>query len=361
MKSDFKKMPQKAWEEDFYLWLLSQTKKLTSKNIVDLLGKYKNAQMVYKSLLSSPFKNSLLDKQFLSEAKSSFENINEDYISILDDRYPTSLKNIYDPPLFLYYRGNISLLHSSYLLTIVGSRTSTDYHRNCVDKIVSQLSETPLIITSGLAIGIDALAHQKALTYKLATIAVLGSGLSDNIIYPQANLSLAHEIIKDGGLLLSEQNSHTKTRTYHFPKRNRILAALSKATIVISGAKKSGTLITAQLAVEYGKEVLALPGNINLRLSQCPNQLIKEGAILLNNTSDILKLYNIDKKLKKEKIIFKNKDHAKIYTLLQTEPMKLIDLAHQLNLPLANTSALISEMEIKGLLKFNNINQLEII
>jgi DNA processing protein len=289
------------------------------------------------------------------------EEANKNSIGILDLDYPELLKNIYDPPKLLFFKGNRKLLQSKELLTVVGSRKTTDYHLSSLQKIIADLKNTPIVIVSGLAVGIDRMAHRYALDNHLPTIAVLGSSLDERKLYPQENLSLAREIINSGGLLLSEQSPETKTQLWHFPKRNRILAGLSKATVVVSGAKKSGTLITAQVAIDEGREVLALPGNINLILSQGPNKLIKDGAAMMDSAKDILRIYNIDKQINNKKIIFKNKDHAKIYSLLQTEPLKLVALAAKLNKSLADTNILISEMELRGTVKLNNVNQLETI
>ncbi|OGY95259.1 MAG: DNA protecting protein DprA [Candidatus Komeilibacteria bacterium RIFOXYD2_FULL_37_8] len=359
MKSDF--------ANSFYLFLFSQVKGLGSNTIISLLKKCGSPQDLYRQALtgSGLFNNTvseqLRDKNFISAVKKSFTDLCEDYITILDPLYPPNLKNIYDPPLFLFYRGAIALLKNDYLLTVVGSRTSTDYHRNCVHNIFQDLKNTPLIIVSGLAIGIDTLCHKKALENNLKTIAVLGSGLSKDRLYPQENVGLATEIIQNGGLIISEQSAKVQTQLYHFPKRNRILAGLSKATLVISGAEKSGTLITAQVALDEGREVLALPANINMRLSYGPNKLIKEGATLLDSAKDIFKIYNLEKNCSAKKILFKNKYHAKIYTLLQTESMNLVDLSARLDLPLAQLNIFISEMEIAGLIKSNYFNQLEIL
>lgn len=349
MKSDFK--------NNFYLFLFSRINKLGPKTILSLIERYSSAETVFKNLL----KNKIINKEQILSAQKAFEKMNEPYISILDEAYPKNLKNIYDPPLFLFYRGNLDLLNSPHHLTVVGSRVTTDYHAHCLKNIFHNLSDTPLIIVSGLAVGIDALAHKEALDNHLPTIAVLASGLDNNKLYPQDNRRLAQDIVNHNGLLISEQNAQAKIQLYHFPKRNRILAGLSKVTVIISGAEKSGTLITAQVALDEGRDVLALPANINLHLSQGPNKLIKEGAGLLGSAEDILKLYNIDKSIKTEKIIFTNKYHAKIYSILQTEPMKLIDLAENIKLSLEKTSVFVSEMEIRGWIKFNNINQLEIL
>ncbi len=218
------------------------------------------------------------DRQFISQVKQEFSQIKEDYLSILDQNYPELLKNIYDPPLFLFYRGNINILKDK-LITVIGSRTVTDYHINSTKQIVKNLK--PLTIVSGLAKGIDSISHQAALNNNLKTIAVLGSSLRKNLLYPQCNLELAQRILDNNGLLLSEYPANTKTEQHHFPRRNRILAGLSAVTIVISGAQKSGTLITAQVALDEGREIYALPGNIDKLLSYGPNSLINNGANIL--------------------------------------------------------------------------------
>lgn len=283
------------------------------------------------------------------------------YIDIYSNDYPDLLKNIYDPPRYLFFKGNKNLLKNKNLLTIVGSRKTTSYHQSALQKIIADFKGTDLVIVSGLALGIDGLSHRYALDNNLPTIAVLGSSLDKDNIYPQENLPLAKEIIAKGGLLLSEQNPGTQTRLWHFPKRNRILAGMSRATIVISGAKKSGTLITAQVAVDEGRDVFALPANINLSLSYGPNQLIKNGASILTTADDILKYYHLDKRQNKKSISFNKQAHAKIYSTLQTEPVTLVELARQINFSLSETSGLVSEMEIQGLIKINQFNQIEII
>ena len=367
MKSDLFIPPEEADKNNYYLFLFSRLNGLGSKTIISLLQKFGSPSNLYQALLdqrqilNNKIYYLLRDKDFILESKKAFEALAEDYITILNPLYPPNLKNIYDPPLFLFYKGNVDLLKNEYLLTIVGSRTSTNYHSSTVKSIFNDLKQTPLVIVSGLAIGIDALSHREALLNNLPTIAVLGSGLSKEILYPQENVALAEEIIAKGGLLISEQSSQTKTQLYHFPKRNRILAGLSKATIVISGALKSGTLITAQVALDEGREVLALPGNVNLKLSQGPNKLIKEGASVIDSALDIFKIYNIDKEILRADIILNNPEQAKIYALLQAEATNLLDLSKSLALPLAKVNVLISQMELAGIVRYNNLNQLEII
>jgi DNA processing protein len=174
-------------------------------------------------------------------------------------------------------------------------------------------------------------------------------------------LRLADDIIKQGGLLISEYTKDSRPQIHYFPRRNRILAGLSKITIVISGALKSGTLITAQVALDEGREIYALPGNINQRLNQGPNSLIAGGANVLISADEILKKYNIDKKLETNKISFKNKLHAKIFTTLQTEPLTLEQLAKKLGKSPVTLNVSISELEIRDLIKVNRFNQIEIL
>ncbi|RJQ34174.1 DNA-protecting protein DprA [Candidatus Parcubacteria bacterium] len=351
MKSDFRLKN----EENFYLYFLSNIKGLSHHNIWQWLNQRPNDK------IEGIIKEKEKDEKFISQAQENFLSLKEPYISILDPEYPALLKTIYDPPLFLFYRGNKKLLQAEKLLTIVGSRTTTDYHTNSARKIIAQLKDTPLVIVSGLAIGLDALAHQAALENKLPTIAVLGSGLDDSVLYPKSNLALAKKIIEQNGLLLSEYPALTPPALHQFPRRNRLLAGLSQATLVISGALKSGTLITAQVAIDEGREVLALPGNINYTLNQGPNKLLKSGADIFVEIEDILQIYKLDKKIKSQTINLKNKSHAKIYSLLQTEPMSLIRLSQKTELPLDKLNPIISEMEINGLVKFNRFDQLEIL
>lgn len=351
MKSDLRLCD----DQNFYLYFLSKIKGLSQHNIWQRLQN-ETSEKIEKIIQSKS-----QDKNFIKLVHQDFISIKEPYLSILDPEYPALLKTIYDPPLFLFYRGNKNLLKEKKFLTIVGSRTTTEYHSRQTEKIIVQLKHTPLTIVSGLAVGIDALAHQNALANQLSTIAVLGSGLDESVLYPKTNLRLARKILEENGLILSEYRENTRPALHQFPRRNRILAGISQATVVISGALKSGTLITAQVAIDENREVLALPGNINYVLNQGPNQLIKNGAQILTSADDILEIYKLKNKNHPAKIIIKNKNHAKIYSLLQTEPMNLVKLSQKTKLPLEKLNPIISEMEINGLVKFNSFDQIEIL
>lgn len=353
-------------KSDFYLFFFYKIKGLGLNKIHELLQEFDGAKNLYQTRLDNRagqiIKKYKSNKIWLNKIKQEFANLTDQYISIEDPKYPELLKNIYDPPLFLFYKGNKQLLTSQYILTIVGSRQTTSYHRQTLNKIISNLQHNPLIIASGLAVGIDTLSHNLALENKLPTIAVLGSSLDKNNLYPQCNLKLAQDIIDNNGLLISEYPQHTKTQLHHFPKRNRILAGLSKAVIVISGAQKSGTLITAQVAIDEGREVLALPGNINQTLNQGPNKLINNGAQILLDSNNILKIYKLDNKLaKNNNINFSNKTTQQVYKILQLEPQTIDQLVFRLKLNQNIISVSISELELNNLVTINQINQIEII
>ena len=204
-------------------------------------------------------------------------------ISINSKEYLQNLKNIYDPPKKIYLIGNKDLLYQKGI-AIVGARAATQYGKKIAYNLAKELSEQNIVIISGLAIGIDSYAHKGSL--EKGTIAVLGSGI-DNI-YPKENLELAREIIKNKGCIISEYPLGTKPERLHFPQRNRIISGLSNGVVVIEASKKSGALITAEFALEQGKEVFAVPGDINKKQSEGTNQLIKDGAILLTSATDIL-------------------------------------------------------------------------
>jgi DNA processing protein len=213
-----------------------------------------------------------------------------------DEHYPNALAVLRDAPIFLFYRGNSQLLNES-SIAIVGSRNPTHYGREQAFTIAQQLVMSDWHVISGLAIGIDGEAHKGALNSLTGigrgkTIAVLGSGLE--AIYPKRHQALADEIVAGGGVLLSEHLPDIKALAQHFPRRNRIVSGMSLGTLVIEAAYKSGSLITARLAAEQGREVFALPGAVTNPLSRGCHQLIKEGANLVENATDIINLINSD-------------------------------------------------------------------
>ncbi len=195
-------------------------------------------------------------------------------VTILDDAYPDSLREIYDPPIALFYAGDVTLLKTT-CLAMVGSRAATSYGRRVIESLMPQLAAQPYTIVSGLAKGIDTYSHQTAIRYGGKTIAVIGSGL--DVSYPQENFRL-QQYMSDHCLVVSEYLPAARPLAWHFPQRNRIIAGLSWGTCVIEARAKSGSIITAQLALESGREVFAVPGNGLTTQSDGCLQLIQEGA-----------------------------------------------------------------------------------
>mgnify|MGYP004509106481 FL=1 len=217
-------------------------------------------------------------------------------IIINSKEYPEKLKNIYNPPLKLYVLGNKQLLNQK-SIAIVGARKATEYGKKMAYKFSKELAEMGINVISGLAKGIDAYAHLGTIQAQSKvinsgkigkTIAVMGSGF--NNIYPKENIELARKIIKSGGCIITEYSAETKPEKLNFPKRNRIISGLSNGVLVVEANKTSGALITADFALEQGKEVFALPGDITKEQSEGCNELIKDGANIITNSQEIFNM-----------------------------------------------------------------------
>lgn len=215
-------------------------------------------------------------------------------LKIEDPAYPSLLAQIHKPPAQLYYRGDSSLLNQPNMLGVVGSRKASEYGKEVCDNILSPLVKNNIIIVSGLAYGIDSYAHHISVRAKQPTIAVLGCGVDDASIYPKENVPLAHSILLAGGLLISEYKPGTPPSASQFPARNRIIAGLCTATLVIQAAKRSGSLITARLALEEGREVLAVPGPVTDPACEGTNMLIRDGAEPILTSADILHIFHLE-------------------------------------------------------------------
>lgn len=225
--------------------------------------------------------------QLIEETLQWAQAPDQHIITIADANYPSALYHLHTPPLLLYAKGNLELLQRP-TIAIVGARNATAAGMHNAQEFARFLSARGWCICSGLAAGIDTAAHTGALSAPSphgSTIAVLATGM--NIVYPAANRDLAHQIA-DQGLLLSEFSLHQRARTFHFPMRNRIVAALSQGVLIVEAAQRSGSLITAKLATELGREVFAIPGSIHSPLSRGCHALIKQGAKLVESGADIL-------------------------------------------------------------------------
>lgn len=270
-----------------------------------------------------------------------------------DPSYPPSLKEIPSPPLMLYGRGEVSALgKENILLGVVGTRRPTSYGVETTGSIVRELIAAGVSVVSGLATGIDAEAHRVALEERGTTIGVLGSGLDRDAIFPPENKGLAQKIVEAGGAIISEYAPGTPAAKEHFPARNRIISGLARGTLVVEAREKSGALITARLALEQNREVFAVPGSVFSPTSRGPNRLIKDGAKLVQNASDILEelgmeYNNINKKIAHELL---DEKEQLILQILE-EPMGVDLLKEKTGLETAVIVTSLSLLELKGAVK----------
>ncbi len=276
------------------------------------------------------------------------ENI--DVLIINDEAYPPQLKEIASPPPVLYLRGEKDIL-SNKSIAIVGSRKFTEYGRRVTENLTKDLVRAGLTIVSGLALGIDSIAHQAVLDVEGLTLAVLGTGVDDATIYPREHFNLARKIIESGGALITEQPPKTPSLKQNFPARNRIMAGLSLGTLVIEAAENSGSLITAQFALEQNREVFAVPGDIFSPQSEGANQLIKKGAKLVSSAADILEELNISRAQSAISLkIFepRTKEEKSIWQILSNEPLHIDKISKMTRLDTAVVSSTLATLEIEG-------------
>lgn len=277
----------------------------------------------------------------------------DDIYKLKPEQFPEALLEIPQPPKTLYIRGKLPSADMIYL-AVVGSRKYTSYGRDICEKLIHGLKGYPIVIVSGLAIGIDSIAHHAALDAGLITMSFPGSGLDNDVLHPRQNIRLAQEIVNKGGCLISELDPSWKATLYSFPQRNRLMAGISKAVLIIEAEEKSGTLITARMALDYNRDVLAVPGSAFSSNSNGTNWLIKQGATPVTNSEEILDAlgFKVEKpKLTdKEKYADCSKEEMKIIELLR-EPVERDELVRICGMDIAKANALLSIMEIKELIK----------
>ncbi len=267
--------------------------------------------------------------------------------------FPALLMEIPDAPKKLFCAGTLPPQENK-ILCVVGARKNTHYGKEVCEKLIEELRGFPITILSGLALGIDSIAHKAALKNHLHCVAVPGSGLNPNVLYPSSHVRLAEEIINDGGALLSEFENDFKATQWSFPQRNRIMAGMSCAVLVIEAEIKSGTLITSRLATEYNRDVLTIPGSIFSPTAEGPHMLIRLGATPVTSGEDILKALGFDTESTKQNlydISYKDlsPEEQKIVELLR-EPMSRDDLIRESNMSASTVNMLLTAMEIKGII-----------
>jgi DNA processing protein len=263
--------------------------------------------------------------------------------------YPPLLREIAQPPSRLFVRGNVEILTYAHVLSVVGSRKHSEYGKRACEYLLPPLVRAGLVLVSGLAYGIDSLAHRACVQNNRPTIAVLGSGIDDASIYPRGNVRLAHEIIAKGGCLVSDYPRGTKAQKRFFPDRNRIVTGLTRATLVVQAGDKSGTLISARLALEANREVCAIPGPVTDPLSWGPNSLIQQGALLVHRPEDILMLFGLEKATAANSDLNQlSLEQAHIFKQLSSEPQHIDTIIELVHLPAPHVSSLLVELEMLG-------------
>ncbi|MBU4360357.1 DNA-processing protein DprA [Patescibacteria group bacterium] len=272
-------------------------------------------------------------------------------LTLQDENYPKLLKEIYAPPALMYYRGQLSDEADDFSLGVVGTRKFTNYGKQITPQIVRGLTENGMVIVSGLALGIDSLAHEACLDAGGRTIAVLGSGLDKQSIYPSYNRYLADKILAQNGLVLSEYPIGMQPLRHNFPQRNRIVSGLSLGILVIEAPESSGALLTARYALEQNREVFAVPGTIYDKNAIGPNNLIKMGAKLVICAEDILEA--LDLNLVKDfvatkKIVPDSKEEAEILKHLSNEAIHIDQLARLTKFDTSVINSTLTLMEMKG-------------
>ncbi len=267
-----------------------------------------------------------------------------------DPDYPSRLKEIYDFPPLLYIRGSL-LPEDEWCLAVVGTRRATVYGRQVTEEIATDLAQSKITITSGLAKGIDSVAHQSALAAGGKTIAVFGCGL--DTVYPSENANLASRIIQQGALI-SEYPLGTRPKAENFPRRNRIMSGMSLGVLVVEASETSGAMITAHLGVEQNREVFAIPGSILSPASRGTNHLIQEGAKLVRDYTDILEelnLTSVARQMEMSEVIPSSDTESLLMKQLGAEPTHIDEICRSSGLPISTVSSTLAMMELKGLVK----------
>jgi len=327
-----------------------------SRKLLDLYGEPSN--FMGQDLDVSDIPRKVLNKIKKNKRVNNFDQVCKlmekydiKYLTVLDKDYPESLRAIFSPPLILFYRGQLPQDAWNNTLAIVGTRRADNYGRYIADKLSRELSTKGVIIISGLAYGIDTIAHKACLAAGGKTIAVMATGCDQ--IYPPENRRLAEQIIENGAIV-SEYVPGVVAERYFFPQRNRIISALSMGTLVVQGKKNSGAMLTAKYAIDQNKELFAVPGQINNPLAEGPNYLIKNGACMVTESDDILASF-INTNYVEQLTIFPELSQAEkvVYNYIKQENRSVYfdEIVINTKLPVTKLSSLLMNLEIKGVIQ----------
>ena len=342
-------------------WLfLNNIESITPREVSGALKKIESYEKLI-SLSGREFKNLLgkderIEEKFEKEKKSfsldkllkSLETHKISFVTFEESCYPELLKETYNPPKVLFYQGTMPE-KGDFLLAVVGSRKMTSYGKIVLSNLIPPLVRSGIGIVSGLAFGIDGVSLNITLEEHGKAFGVIGSGLNYNSFYPKENFKLAEQMIQNGGCVISEYPPETPPLQHYFPARNRIIAGLSKGTLVIEAGENSGSLITAKNALFENREVFAVPGNITSEYSKGTNALIKEGAHLTENAADILSVFGFSSD--EETQIKGHLANDPLLQIIRAEPKHIDEIVRALKLTPSVVSARLSELEIKGLVK----------
>ena len=351
----------------YYLGIGPMTFKIIKSHPKGVRGIYEASQKELLSIFGVKLTEKFIEFRRKFDPKKELEKLQKDKITVLpvdSDDYPESLKNISDPPICLYLKSSTTKffsgkpktaknLLSSLYFAIVGTRKPTSYGTQIAYKFARELAEAGFVIVSGMAMGIDTIAHQAALDVGGKTIAVLGCGV--NVVYPTINYQLYQNIIKSGGAVISEFPPDQTVLKGLFISRNRIISGLSKGVLIAEGGEFSGSLITARFAGIQGKDVFAVPSPINSEMSNAPNLLIKQGAKLVTKVEDIYEEFDMKITPRKKEDIRKNlsEDEKLIFDILQKNPQTIDDLAIELEKTVSEVLNIISVLEINEVVEKN--------
>lgn len=349
-----------------WIWF-ANLKGITTRKKAELLRLFNSPAEIYKAdaielaktgVLNRDNITAVLSKEYRDTVDRTIEEIDKKNINVItlnSSTYPELLKNICDPPVCLYVKGK---LHADELsIAVVGSRRASGYGITVARKISGELAQSNICVISGMARGIDTAAHVGALSVKGRTIAVLGCGI--DLVYPPENKKLMEQIIEYGAVI-SEYPPGVEPAPHHFPVRNRIVSGMSVGVLVVEAGEKSGSLITAQLALEQGRDVYALPGNVISINSKGTNKLIQDGAKLVTSVQDILDELHWYKNFNTKNVHFENNskinssldnDEKDVFELLSFESLYIDEIQKKLSINMPLLHSILLSLEMKGLIK----------
>lgn len=348
------------------LWLSAAG--ISSNRITRLLDYFGSPQNLWDNFESEKYNLSFIASDKINKLSESKNNLEEkilerlnrekaEAVTFFDEDYPEKLRQINGSPYVLYYKGSLDCINDI-SIAVVGSRKSTDYGKWAAEKFTKELSEMDVNIVSGLAVGIDAIAHKTALKYEAKTFGIIGCGI--NVVYPKKNLELFEQIADNNGAVITEYYFDIQPIAFNFHDRNRIISGLSDGVLVIEAQEKSGTLITVGHAANQGREIFAVPGNINSLYSKGTNALIRDGAKITASVNDIVEeISELKKRIKRQNIYDTAEltdDELKIINCINRGINTIEDLKQEVKMDIGGLLGNITLLEMKGAIRVGGNN-----